>query len=232
VDRETLRRNLDAVGERMARAAERSGRAGAAVRLMAVTKTLPVELAQAAIAEGVTLFGENRVQEALGKWGSVPEGTELHLIGHLQRNKAKLATGLFSCVQSLDKVETARELSRYCVQAGRRCDVLLEVNTSGEQSKSGVEGREELLSLLADTLELPALRVRGLMTVGPLTLDERATRLSFGKLRGLLEEARNAAPAASLDVLSMGMSGDFEAAIEEGSTLVRLGTALFGPRAV
>lgn len=231
MDREALRRNLDAVRERIARAAGRSGRGSEAVRLMAVTKTLPAELALSAAAEGVTLFGENRVQEAEGKWGLVPEGLELHLIGHLQRNKARVAAGLFSCVQSVDKVETARELSRFCVALGKRCDVLVEVNTSGEQSKGGVPGREELLTLVAGILDLPALRLRGLMTVGPLTRDEKAIRAAFALLRGLLDDARRAAPAAAPEILSMGMSGDFEAAIEEGSTLVRLGTALFGPRA-
>jgi PLP dependent protein len=232
MDRETLRRNLDAVRERIDRAAARSGRRASDVRLMAVTKTLPIEPALLAADEGVTLFGENRVQEAAAKWASVPSGTELHLIGHLQRNKARLAAGLFACVQSLDKEETARELSRFCLSLGRRSDVLLEVNTSGEESKSGVQGREELLELVGRVIALPALRLRGLMTVGPLTGEERAIRASFASLRELLGEARRASPEGGVEVLSMGMSGDFELAVEEGSTLVRLGTAIFGPRRV
>jgi len=229
MDRETLHRNLDGVRERIGRAAERSGRPAASVRLMAVTKTLPLERALAAAALGIALFGENRVQEAQGMW-SESGLYELHLIGHLQRNKAKTAAALFAGVDSIDKAETARELARHCAALGKSCDVLLEVNTSAEETKSGVRGEAGLLELLSSILGLPELRVRGLMTVGPLTDDRLAVRRSFSELRAMLDACRRAAPSAPLDTLSMGMSSDFEIAVEEGSTMVRLGTALFGPR--
>ena len=228
MDQEAIRRAVGTARERIARAAERSGRRAGEVTLMAVTKTLPIEYARAALAEGITVFGENRVQEAAEKWASVPDGAELHLIGHLQRNKARLAASTFSWVQSVDKAETARALSAACAAANRRCAVLLEVNTSGEGTKSGVGGREELAALLEATAGLPALDLRGLMTVGPLTEDAARIRRAFAELRSMAEEARRSVPA--LEVLSMGMSGDYEIAVEEGSTLVRLGTALFGPR--
>jgi len=196
---------------------------------MAVTKTLPIAHALAAAEAGVTLFGENRVQEAVEKWSGSKPG-ELHLIGHLQRNKARAAASLFDAVDSIDKIETARALARACAEAGRRCDILLEVNTSGEESKSGVREEGELLELLAAALALPELRVRGLLTIGPLTEEEPPVRRAFARLRSLLESCARAAPGAGLETLSMGMSSDFEIAVEEGSTLVRLGTVLFGPR--
>jgi PLP dependent protein len=228
MDQEALRRALGVVRERMAGAAERSGRRPEDITLMAVTKTLPYECAAAAMAEGITVFGENRVQEAAEKWVAVPEGAELHLIGHLQRNKARLAATTFSWVQSVDKIETARALSAACAASGKRCAILLEVNTSGEATKSGVGSREELAALLEGVVGLVGIEPRGLMTVGPLTDDAARVRLAFSELRSMLDDARRV--SRSLHVLSMGMSSDYEIAVEEGSTLVRLGTALFGPR--
>ena len=228
MDQEALRRAVGVVRERMARAAGRSGRSPAEITLMAVTKTLPYDYAAAAMDEGITVFGENRVQEAAEKWVAVPESAELHLIGHLQRNKARLAAATFSWIQSVDRVETARALSAACAASGKRCAILLEVNTSGEATKSGVGTREELAALLEGVAGLEGLEPRGLMTVGPLTDDAARVRRAFAELRSMLEDARRVNP--SLRVLSMGMSSDYEIAVEEGSTLVRLGTALFGPR--
>jgi hypothetical protein len=199
--------------------------------MMAVTKTHPFACVRMAMEEGIHLFGENRVQEAGEKWVGPSPDAELHLIGHLQRNKARAAAALFHTIQSIDKVETATELHRWCDKAGRRCDVLLEVNTSGERSKGGVWGRDALLALLEAVCGLATLVVRGLMTVGPFTGDAASVRASFAELRGHQEACRSSAPDLRLDILSMGMSGDYEIAVEEGSTLVRLGTALFGPRA-
>lgn len=230
LERETIQRNLDTVRERMARAVARSGRRVADVRLMAVTKTHPWEAARLAGEAGITLFGENRVQEAVQKWTAVPVEWELRLIGHLQRNKARQAAGLFHAVDSVDKLETAQELHRHCVAVGRPCRVLLEVNTSGEATKGGVWGRDALLSLYQGILALPGIVVEGLMTVGPLTHDEAAVRRAFVELREHRDACRAARSGVDLPVLSMGMSGDYEAAVEEGSTLVRLGTALFGAR--
>jgi pyridoxal phosphate enzyme (YggS family) len=216
---------------RIAAAASRAGRDPAAVRLMAVTKTFPRAVVDAAMAAGLALFGENRVPEAQAKFAGLDGSCELHLVGHLQRNKAAAAALLFACVQSIDKPETAEALARHCAAAGRRMDVLLEYNTSGEESKSGVRDRDALLACLDAVQALPALRPRGLMTVGPIGGDTLEVRRSFRLLRGLFEEVLADRKPEAFDTLSMGMSGDFEAAVEEGATLVRLGTALFGSRA-
>jgi PLP dependent protein len=222
--------SLAAVRARIAAAAARAGRGESDVRLMAVTKTFPRETVLAAAAAGLSLFGENRVQEAEEKFTDIGLTCELHLIGHLQRNKAKTAAGLFSWVQSIDKAETAQALETRCAERGSTMNILLELNTSGEESKSGFRSRDDLLADLEAIRALPHLRLRGLMTVGPLTSDEAQVRRSFAALRTLFEELRSAHGLPGLDTLSMGMSGDFEAAVEEGSTLVRIGSALFGHR--
>jgi PLP dependent protein len=223
---------LEAVRERISAAAKRAGRQPGDIRLMAVTKNFPPETVLEAQAAGLDLFGENRVQEAEEKFGGTAARPELHLIGHLQRNKARIAAGLFACVQSIDKIETAQALSARCSELGRTMDILLEVNTSGEESKSGFRTREDLLSSLDVIASLPSLRVRGLMTVGPLEASESGVRSSFSALRRIFEDLRAQGSLRQCDTLSMGMSGDFEMAIEEGSTLVRIGTALFGARVV
>jgi uncharacterized pyridoxal phosphate-containing UPF0001 family protein len=204
-------RNLRSVRQRIARAAARSGREAGDIRLMAVTKTFPVDYVETARSAGLSLFGENRVQEAREKYGSpVASEVELHLIGHLQRNKAGIAASLFGCVQSIDKLQTAETLNRHCARLGRSMDVLLELNED-------IAGQDHL-------------RVRGVMTVGPLTPDRDRVRRAFAALRECLEGLEEHFPELPLDTLSMGMSGDFEIAIEEGANLIRLGTVLFGPR--
>ncbi len=197
---------------------------------MAVTKGFPREVVEEAISAGITLFGENRVQEAEQKYSEISGVFELHLIGHLQRNKARTASGLFACVQSIDKEETAAALEARLADRGRSMDILLELNTSGEPSKSGFRSREGLLGFLDLLGRMPHLRLRGLMTVGPLGGDPAAIRRSFSALRELFTEIKARSSFSAFDTLSMGMSGDFETAIEEGATLVRIGTALFGPR--
>jgi pyridoxal phosphate enzyme (YggS family) len=224
----TVAANLAAVRSRIAEAARRAGRDPSAVRLMAVTKGFPRETVMEALEAGASLFGENRVQEAETKFTDLAGRCETHLIGHLQTNKAKAAAALFDCVQSIDSLHTAEALDARCGERGRTMDVLLELNTSGEGSKSGFPGRDELAAGLAEVEKLLRLRVRGLMTVGPLTDDEGAIRAAFGRLRSAFEEL--AAGRPGFDTLSMGMSSDFQIAIEEGATLVRVGTALFGPR--
>ncbi len=197
---------------------------------MAVTKGFPRPVVEEAVRAGLSLFGENRVQEAEEKYAELAEGQwELHLIGHLQRNKARPASALFTCVQSIDKPETAEALNARCADRGRKMDILLELNTSAEPTKSGFAGPDELLRGLEAISTLPALRVRGLMTVGPLTDEEGRIRSAFASLRELFERIRSGG-VPGFDILSMGMSGDFEIAVEEGATLVRLGTALFGHR--
>lgn len=219
------------VRERIARAAERAGRTADEVRLMAVTKTFPRDVVERTLAAGVSLFGENRVAEAAAKYADLTGACELHLIGHLQRNKAAVAAGLFACVQSIDKPETAAALARRCEALGRTMDVLVEYNTSGESGKSGATDRDGLFACIDAIQGLPALALRGLMTVGPLGGDTLEVRRSFRLLARLFAEIRSDRTPARFDTLSMGMSGDFEAAVEEGSTLVRIGSALFGARA-
>jgi pyridoxal phosphate enzyme (YggS family) len=212
--------NLAAVRARIAAAAERSRRDPAAVRLLAVSKTKPAALVRAAIAAGVTDVGENYVQEAVAKRAEVSEPVRWHLIGHLQRNKAARALETFDCIHTLDSAALAAALARQAQARGLPVDVLIEVNVGGEASKHGI-GPADLPALLAD-LRDPHLRVLGLMTVPPAGEPE-AARPYFRQLRELAERA-------GLRELSMGMTDDFEVAIEEGATMVRVGRAIFGAR--
>jgi pyridoxal phosphate enzyme (YggS family) len=232
LDLQTFADNLRSVRERVAQAAARSNRNPDEIRLMAVTKTFPLRYIEVARQAGLTLFGENRIQEAQGKYQSLADDSELelHLIGHLQRNKAKIAASLFRCVQSIDKLATAETLNRYCGELGGKMDILLELNTSGEETKFGFAEAEHLWAACEDIARLDSLRIRGVMTVGPFTTDKDRMRLSFASLRECRDGLRSRYPDLSLDILSMGMSGDFEIAIEEGATMIRLGTVLFGPR--
>jgi pyridoxal phosphate enzyme (YggS family) len=198
------------------------------VTIVAVTKTHGPEAVHAAVAAGLTAVGENRVQEALTKQdalGSVP--VEWHLVGSLQRNKARHAVGRFALIHSVDRLELAGELQRR-LAGGVRQAVLVQVNCSGEPQKGGVEP-EGLSELLAAITQLDRLEVRGLMTMAALTDDEGEQRRAFRQLRTLRDAARG--EGHRLDELSMGMSGDFAVAAEEGATIVRLGTVLFGERA-
>jgi len=213
-------------------AAVNCGRDPATVTLMAVTKFHPTEAVRDAIDAGITCFGENRVQEARDKFEGRSDRIELHLIGHLQRNKAKIAASIFDWVQSIDRAETARALDTSLEQNGRDMDILIEVNTSGEESKSGLRSDDELFKVVDAIGVLKRLRVRGLMTIAPFTKEEKPIRTSFSRLRLLFEQLRRHYPELPLDTLSMGMSNDFRIAIEEGSNLVRIGTAIFGERSV
>jgi pyridoxal phosphate enzyme (YggS family) len=232
-----LRERLALTGERVAAAAARAGRDPAEIRILAVTKTQPRARVEDALEAGLRLIGENRVQEADAKLFPVPPGAELHLIGHLQRNKARRAAELFHTVQSIDKVETAVALHRVLRRrdasdpdepGGRGMDLLLELNTSGETAKHGFASETELQRAMDAIAQLDRIRVRGLMTMAVWSNDARAVRRCFQRLRRLFE--RLAPGRDGFDTLSMGMSADYELAIEEGATLIRLGTALFGPR--
>lgn len=206
-----------------------------------MTKTVPVGSIVEACRAGLLDLGENRVQEAASKRIEVEAALEQsgppgsvrplwHLVGRLQSNKARRAAGLFDWIQSLDSARLADSLDRHAGDLGRRLDVLIEVNVSGEAAKAGVSPGEAV-ALVRHAAAKPGLAVRGLMTVGPRSGGAATARPGFRALARLLEEARAACPELPLSELSMGMSGDFEAAIEEGATMVRLGTALFGPRA-
>jgi hypothetical protein len=220
---------------RMAAAAARAGRDPAAARLVTVTKTQPVELIREAIAAGAADLGENRVQDAIPKMAALAaEGARprWHLIGHLQSNKAKLAAAHFDMVHSVDSAHLAGDLSRHAIAANRTVDLLLQVNVSGEDTKSGVEPRG-LPALLDHAAACAGIRVRGLMTMAPLVDDPEDVRGFFRDLRLLAEAAWQDHPeiaAHGPPELSMGMTNDFEVAVEEGATLVRIGSAIFGAR--
>ena len=217
---------LASVRERMAAAQARAGLAHP-VTIVAVTKTLPPEAVRAAVAAGLGAVGENRVQEGLEKQDALPGlAVEWHLIGSLQQNKARRAAGRFALIHSVDRPSLAAELDRR-VPDGARQPVLVQVNCSGEPQKGGVE--PAALAALLDTVRnCPRLDLRGLMTMAELTDDAGPQRAAFGLLRRLRDAAR--AEGHELPELSMGMSGDFEVAVEEGATMVRLGTILFGGR--
>ncbi len=221
---------IDGIRSRIAAAAKRAGRDPAAVTLMAVTKTYGRGDVLAAYEAGIRVFGENRVLEAAGKYMEMPADIELHLIGHLQTNKAKTAAEVFRWVDSIDSRHTAAALDRRLEAAGKSADILLELNTSGESSKSGYPDMDTLLKDLPGILSLPRLRFRGLLTIGPLSGGREAARASFRTLKTCFDRLRTLPGCEAVDVLSMGMSSDFEIAVEEGSTMVRLGTALFGER--
>jgi PLP dependent protein len=228
--RALIRENLDKVRQNVGEAARRAGRDPSGIRIQAVTKTFPREIVLAAMAEGISLFGENRVAEAAEKYRGLTGSWELHLIGHLQRNKAREAASVFQWIQSIDKAETAKALDKACAAAGNTMEILLEVNTSGEETKSGVRSEAELETLLDAAAEFPRLRVRGLMTVGPLTADASKVRGAFRSLRSQFDSIRGRRSLPCFDTLSMGMSSDYLIAVEEGATLLRVGTALFGAR--
>jgi hypothetical protein len=221
--------NVAPVRSRIAAAAVRAGRSPGDVRIVAVTKGHPLERAREAVAEGLLDLGENRVQEALGKQAAWPDApVRWHLIGHLQRNKVKLVVGRFVLIHSLDSVRLADALDAAAAAAGLVQDVLVEVNVAREAQKSGVMP-DDAPALVGHAAALPHLRVTGLMTIAPFTDDVAVQRRAFRELR-LLRDAL-ATSTMELAVLSMGMSGDFEIAVEEGATMVRLGTILFGERA-
>jgi hypothetical protein len=228
----SIAERLAAVRSRIEAAARRAARPPEAVTLITVTKTHPVEIIREVLAAGSHHLGENRLQEAETKITRIPATDPArpvwHLIGHLQTNKAKVAVRLFDWIHSVDSLRIAEALDKECEKQGRDAlNVLVQVNISGEDTKSGVEPGEAA-ALLRQLAELPRLRVRGLMTMAPYEAVPEETRPVFRGLRQLRDElARTAPPGVSLDELSMGMTNDFEVAIEEGATLLRIGRAIF-----
>lgn len=226
--------NIAEIRERVAAAARRAERSPDDVTLMAVTKTFPVDAIREAYAAGIRVFGENRVQEFGGKFDGVHDlaGAEWHMIGHLQTNKAGKAVELFSAIDSIDSVKLAERIDAAGRAAGKQVDVLIEVNVGGEAAKSGVApASRELEDILLTAPRLDHVAVRGLMTVPPFAENPETARPFFRRLRELrdLISARTL-PGVEMGVLSMGMSHDFEVAIEEGSSCVRIGSAIFGRR--
>jgi pyridoxal phosphate enzyme (YggS family) len=227
---ERLAANLDRVRSNIARAAERSGRSSAEVALIAVSKTVPIEAVKIAYNLGVSDFGENRVQDALPKIAEFrPADVRWHMIGHLQSNKVARVVGAFDMVQSVDSLHLAQALNRYAEKQGIRMPVLLQVNISGEHSKDGIPPADAPL-LARKLAALAAIDVRGLMTIAPLVRDPEEVRPVFRGLRDLLERLRKELPECAWQHLSMGMTDDYHIAIEEGSTIVRIGRAIFGGR--
>jgi len=231
----SIAENITCVQERLHAAAARAGRDAHSIALMAVSKTFPAESIHEAYKAGLRLFGENRVQEFAGKHSALGSlaGARFHLIGHLQTNKASKAAELFNAVDSVDSLKLAEKLNVAAATFGKKLMVLLEVNIGGESAKSGLAPESpELDALLMAAPRLTNLEIRGLMTVPPFTEDPEGARPFFRKLREVRDRiaARNL-PGIEVAELSMGMSHDFEVAIAEGSTCVRVGTAIFGQRA-
>lgn len=225
-----IRKNWELLCARIERAAGRSGRVASAIEVVAVSKTRNAREIEAAYACGLRLVGENRIQEAAVKRPQVAAPLAWHFVGHLQTNKAGPAVELFDLVHSVDSARLARALSRRAAPTGRPIEVLLQVNTAGSQHQAGVVP-DQLVDLVAALAPLPHLRIRGLMTIAAHSENEAAVRGCFRALRELGEKVAQCKFAGvSMDYLSMGMSGDFELAIAEGANLLRLGTAIFGPR--
>ncbi|MCL2232990.1 MAG: YggS family pyridoxal phosphate-dependent enzyme [Treponema sp.] len=218
--------------EKIEAACRRSGRSRREVGLMAVTKFQPPQALEAAWQAGIRLFGESRVQEAAGKFGALwesraREGGRLHLIGSLQRNKAKTAAALFDCIQSVDRDSLIETLGGLTIGRESPLMILLEYHTA-EATKSGFPSRDSLFRAAEKAISFPGLKPAGLMTMAPFTDDTAAVRSAFRELAAVRDELARRFPTEDWNCLSMGMTGDFEIAIEEGSTMIRIGTALFG----
>ncbi len=226
-----IEQNIKDIWSRIKTAAEKSGRGAGEIKLVAVSKTVEPERINQAIRCGIDIIGENRVQEAEAKFKQITEKVEKHLVGHLQTNKAKKAVELFDFIQSVDSVRIAEEISRRASEKGKLMDVLVEVNTSAEETKFGIEP-DHALPLIETISKLEGIKIKGLMTIGLFSDNPEDTRPCFKKLKALFDNIKSAnVHNVEMRYLSMGMTSDFEVAIEEGSNMVRVGTGIFGPRA-
>ncbi|HIE12498.1 MAG TPA: YggS family pyridoxal phosphate-dependent enzyme [Desulfotomaculum sp.] len=223
-----IRDNIRRVQNEIIRAARRAGRDPAAVRIVAVSKGVPPDGIRKAQAAGLNAFGENRVQEFVKKCREIGGEVEWHFVGHVQRNKVKYLVGLVNLIHSLDRWDLAVELNRWALKKGRVFDTLIQVNVAREPFKHGLY-EEEVPDFLPAVAQLPGVRVRGLMTMAPYVEDPEDARPVFRRLRELSRKYRDVADI-SLEFLSMGMTQDFTVAVEEGANMVRIGTAIFGPR--
>lgn len=225
-----LEKNLEYVEEKIQEACRRSGRSRSDVTLVAVSKTKPVETLKDAYDLGVRVFGENKVQELTEKYGALPKDIHWHMIGHLQRNKVKYIIDKAELIHSVDSVRLAEAIEKEAARRGLTANILIEVNVAGEESKFGIAPKE--LDLFVEKVEnLPHIQVKGLMTIAPFVADPEDNRPVFADLRKLsVDIARKNAHNINMSVLSMGMTNDYQIAIEEGATIVRVGTGIFGAR--
>lgn len=222
--------NLKKVEEAICAACERAGRRREEVTLIAVSKTKPAEMIREAMAEGIHDFGENKVQEIVDKTGVISEPLRWHLIGHLQRNKVKYIVDKVCLIHSVDSVRLAEQIDKEAGKKQTECDILLEVNIAGEDSKFGLKP-EEVLETAKQIAVLGHVHIRGLMTVAPFVENSEKNRIHFQKMKKLMVDIKQQnIDNVSMEVLSMGMTGDYEVAIEEGATMVRVGTGIFGER--
>ncbi|MBI9100328.1 MAG: YggS family pyridoxal phosphate-dependent enzyme [Spirochaetaceae bacterium] len=226
----TIAENIQNIYRIIAETAGKCGRNPKDISLMAVSKTKPMSMLLEAYDAGMRLFGENRVQEAVDKRKELPADAEIQLIGHLQSNKTKLSVGNFSCIQSVDSLKIARKINDQALTLGIVQDILLEVKTSEEEAKSGFSGEALYFDSVKEIMAMENIQVKGLMTIAPFVDDEKIIRQSFSQCRLIFEKTKEIYPHAPLSVLSMGMSGDYRIAIEEGATLIRVGSSIFGTR--
>lgn len=224
-----VKKQLEEIRFKISEAEKKSGRLPGSVKLLAVSKTFPPEAVMAAYEAGQRMFGENRVQELESKAPALPRDIEWHLIGHLQSNKAVKAVKLASHIHSVDSLKLLQRIESLAAESGRLPSILLEMNVSGEESKFGISGEDEALRIAEQSLKCSHVRLAGLMTMAPLGADETELRKVFSGLRTLRDRIESSL-GTKLPELSMGMSQDYETAIAEGSTIVRIGTAIFGGR--
>ncbi len=227
---EFIKQNLTEVEEKICAACKRAGRNRSDVTLIAVSKTKPIEMLEACMENGITIFGENKVQELCEKYEVLPKDLHWHLIGHLQRNKVKYITDKAELIHSVDSLRLAQAISDDAVKKGVNVDILIEVNVAEEDSKFGLK-TEETENLVREISMLPNVFIKGLMTIAPYTEVPEENRTIFRTLKQLsVDIASKNIDNVSMNVLSMGMTGDYEVAIEEGATMIRVGTGIFGER--
>lgn len=223
--------NIQTVDTKILQACGRAGRDRQEVTLIAVSKTKPASMLEEAYACGVRDFGENKVQELVEKYEVLPKDIRWHMIGHLQRNKVKYIVGKTALIHSVDSLRLAQEISKEALKKQVEVDILIEVNIAGEESKFGTSGIADTIALVEKIADLPGLHIKGLMTVAPYVDNAEENRTYFKKLRQLAVDIKNKnIDNVRVDVLSMGMTGDYEVAVEEGATYVRVGTGIFGER--
>lgn len=225
-----LKENLSLVQENIRTACEKAGRDSSQVTLIAVSKTKPVSMLETVYQEGVREFGENKVQELTEKYEAMPKDIHWHMIGHLQTNKVKYIVDKVYLIHSVDSMHLAEEISRQAIKKQVEVNILVEVNIAQEESKFGIS-REEAIRLVEDISRLPGLHIKGLMTIAPFVENPEENRMYFQKMRELsVDIAQKNIDNVCMDILSMGMTGDYMVAIEEGATMVRVGTGIFGER--